>query len=137
MTSKQLPAALLALGLAFGASMSLMPAMAQQAPAQAPAEAPAATVDVGEDKLRSFAVATLEIQKITRQYQPRIQQAGSPEEQQDLARQANEEMVMVVEQAEGITVEEYNAIAESARGNPEMVQQINSLIAEASENPAR
>ena len=117
--------AVAALGMAFGVA-SVAPAQAQTAPA--PAQSPAQ--NFSEDQLRSFAVATLQIQDVGQEYQPRMEAAESTEEQQTLAQQANAQMVQIVEQVEGITVPEYNAIAEAARADPEIMQQINTLIGE-------
>ncbi len=122
-------AAVAALGMAFGAASLTgtsvsSPAAAQQAPA--PGQAPA----VDEDTLRSFAVATLEIQEITEAYTPQLEAADSPEEQQEIAQTANEEMVQAVEAVPGIDVDQYNAISEAAQQDPQMMQQINAAIAE-------
>jgi hypothetical protein len=121
-------AAFAALGVAFGAA-SLTPAHAQAQQAPAPAQAPAAS-SYSDDQLRSFAVATLQIQEVGQEYQPRMEAAESTEQQQQLAQEANAQMVQIVEQVEGITVPEYNEIAEAARANPEIMQQINTLIGE-------
>ncbi|HSP24139.1 MAG TPA: DUF4168 domain-containing protein [Saliniramus sp.] len=131
MTITRLPiVAVAALGMAFGIA-SVAPAQAQTAPApaQSPAQAPTAE-NFSEDQLRSFAVATLQIQDVGQEYQPRMEAAESTEEQQQLAQEANSQMVQIVEQVEGITVPEYNVIAEAARANPEIMQQINTLIGE-------
>jgi hypothetical protein len=137
MNISRLPiAAVASLGLAFGMA-SLAPAHAQTAPA--PAQAPAQSAmpaenmpseNFSDEQLRSFAVATLQIQDVGQEYQPRMEAAESTEEQQALAQEANAQMVQIVEQVEGITVPEYNAIAEAARANPEVMQQINTLIGE-------
>jgi predicted PurR-regulated permease PerM len=123
-------AAVAALGMAFGAASLTgtsvtTPAAAQTAPA--PGQAP----NVDEDTLRSFAVATLEIQEISQTYQPQMEAAESQEQQQQIAQAANDEMVAAVEAVPGIDVESYNAIAEAAQADPEMMQQINMFIAEA------
>ncbi len=123
-------AAVAALGMAFGAASLTgtsvtTPVAAQTAPA--PGQAP----NVDEDTLRSFAVATLEIQEISQTYQPQMEAAESQEQQQQIAQAANDEMVAAVEAVPGIDVDSYNAIAEAAQADPEMMQQINMFIAEA------
>jgi hypothetical protein len=130
MNLKRIPiAALAALGMTFAAaSTTSVPAQAQAQPAQ---QAPAATAETfSEDKLRSFAVATLQIQDVGQVYQPRIEAAESAEERQELAQEANTQMVQIVAQVDGITVPEYNEIAQAARANPDMMAQINTLIGE-------
>lgn len=123
-------AAVAALGMAFGAASLTgtsvtTPVAAQTAPA--PGQAP----NVDEDTLRSFAVATLEIQEISQTYQPQMEAAESQEQQQQIAQAANDEMVAAVEAVPGIDVDSYNAIAEAAQADPDMMQQINMFIAEA------
>lgn len=123
-------AAVAALGMAFGAASLTGTSVTTQAAAQtapAPGQAPA----VDEDTLRSFAVATLEIQEISQAYQPQMEAAESQEQQQEIAQAANDEMVAAVEAVPGIDVESYNAIAEAAQNDPQMMQQINMFIAEA------
>ncbi len=126
-------AALAALGMAFGAASLtgttvISPAAAQTQTAPTPGEAP----NVDEETLRSFAVATLEIQQISQTYQPQMQAAESQAQQQEIAQAANDEMVAAVEAVPGIDVDSYNAIAEAAQADPQMMQQINTFIAEAS-----
>ena len=127
MLTKRFPfAAFTALAIAFAASTAMTPALAQQDPTSAITES-----EMTNEKLRSFAVATLEFQTINQEYQPRFEAAASPEAQQQIAQEANAEMVLVVEQIDDLTVPEYNAIAEAARNNPEIMQQINTFIAES------
>ncbi len=109
---------------------------APQAPStmEAPAAAPTASYDDG--KLQSFVVAFLQVDQINRTYAPQLAAAGSEEEQQQVRQQAGEAMVGAVENSCGITVEEYNQIIETAQGNPELAQQINTMIQEAAKAPA-
>ena len=123
-------AAVAALGMAFGAASLTGTGVTTQATAQtapAPGQAPA----VDEDTLRSFAVATLEIQQISQAYQPQMEAAETQEQQQEIAQAANDEMVAAVESVPGIDVDSYNAIAAAAQNDPQMMQQINMFIAEA------
>ena len=125
--------ALSVLGLAAG-PLSLSGAAAQD-DTQPPAtmEAPAATTNFDDDTLRSFVVAFLQVDEINRTYLPQMQEADTPEAQQEVQQQATQEMVLVVENAEGISVEEYNSIIETAQADPELANQINELIREAVE----
>ena len=130
--------ALSVLGLAVG-PLAAGSAVAQdelQPPAteaQPPAtmEAPAATFD--EPTLQSFVVAFLQVDEINRTYLPQMQEADTPEEQQQIQEQATQEMVTAVENAEGISVEEYNTIIETAQTDPELAQRINDMIRDAVE----
>ena len=95
-------------------------------------EAPA-TTNFDENTLRSFVVAFLQVDEINRNYLPQMQEADTPEAQQEVQQQATQEMVVAVENAEGISVEEYNSIIETAQADPELANQINELIRQAVE----
>lgn len=125
--------------LTIAAATAFSPALAQD---QAPApqmEAPAAAApDLNEDKLQSFAVAFLEVTKVTQSYQPQIEAAGTDEDRQQLQQQASQEMVEAVNGADGITVDEYNMIIQAAQTDPELAQKINTHITEAAtDQPAQ
>ena len=122
--------------LAIGLGASLGAAGAQEAaptPTQTPeAEAPAAAPQQADDaKLKSFAVAFIEVAKVTRSYQPQIESAATPEDQQRLRQEAGEKMVEAVNEADGITLDEYNTIIQAAQTDPELAQRINGHITEA------
>ena len=121
--------------LAIGIGASLGAASAQDAaPAPAPApqtEAPAAAPQQDDAKLKSFAVAFIEVAKVTQSYQPQIESAGTAEDQSRLRQEAGEKMVEAVNEAEGITLDEYNTIIQAAQTDPDLAQKINGHIAEA------
>jgi len=121
--------------LAIGLGASLGAASAQDAvPAPAPApqtEGPAAAPQQDDAKLKSFAVAFIEVAKVTQSYQPQIESAGTAEDQSRLRQEAGEKMVEAVNEAEGITLDEYNTIIQAAQTDPDLAQKINGHIAEA------
>ncbi|MEX0953583.1 MAG: DUF4168 domain-containing protein [Rhizobiaceae bacterium] len=119
--------------LAFGLLAS--PAAIVSASAQTQSEtmpAPEAA-PVDEGKLRSFAVAYLQVRRVAQTYQPQIEQAADQDEQQRLRQEATTGMVEAVESADGITVEEYNSIFATAQSDPALSQQINAFVSEAAE----
>ena len=115
-------------------------ASAQDAAPAPQTELPAAQGQQTDDaKLKSFAVAFIEVTKVNQSYRPRIESAGTPEDQQRLRKEAGEKMVEAVNEADGITVDEYNTIIEQAQADPDLAQRINGHIAEAvgEEQPAQ
>lgn len=127
--NKTLLAGFSAFALSFGASVGV--ASAQESAPLPEVQAPAsAAPQVDEEKLKSFAVAFLEVSKVTQEYQPQIS-AATPEEQQRLQQEVGAKMMDAVEESNGITVEEYNTIIQSAQADPELAQRINSHIAAA------
>jgi len=128
--NKTLLSGLSALAIGFGAALGT--AGAQEAAPAPQTEAPAAQAPQADDaKLKSFAVAFLEVAKVNQSYQPQIEQAGSPEDQQRLRQEAGEKMVEAVNEADGITVDEYNVIIQAAQTDPDLARRINNHIAEA------
>lgn len=122
--------------LAFGFGAALGTANAQDAapePAPEPQmEMPAGTApDLSDEKLKSFAVAFLEVSRINQTYQPQLQAADSPEDEQRLRQQAGADMIQAVDSSQGISVEEYNMIIQAAQVDPELAQRINGHITEA------
>lgn len=125
--------ALSVLGLAAGPLAVTGAAAQDEVQPPATMEAPAAATNFDDDTLRSFVVAFLQVDEINRTYLPQMQEADTPEAQQEVQQQATQEMVIVVENAEGISVEEYNSIIETAQADPDLASQINELIREAVE----
>lgn len=122
----------LALGLA-AAPFSALPALAQTAPAApetaVPLPAPTEAAPVDEQKLQSFVVAFLEVNKVGQEYQPRLQAAAADQaEQAKIQEEASQKMVEAVEGTNGITVEEYSTILSSAQTDPQLAGQINEMI---------
>jgi restriction endonuclease Mrr len=76
-----------------------------------------------EEQLRSFAAATEEIRKIDMKYSDHIRNAESQKDALALREEAESEMVNAV-QDEGLSLEEYNAIAQAAEDNPKLLQRI-------------
>lgn len=132
----KLLAGLSTLAIAYGGAFGA--AVAQDAAPAPQMEAPAAAPAMDDEKLKSFAVAFLEVTKVTQSYQPQIESAGSDEDRQRLQQQAGEEMVEAVNDAQGISVDEYNMIIQAAQTDPELAQKINTHITEAAtDQPAQ
>jgi hypothetical protein len=127
--SKTLAAvAALCAGIAF--APNVLAQGSEQPATPAPAiEAPA----VPDEKLNSFAVAFLEVEKIKQEYTQRLQQAGSEAEQQQIQNEAGQKMLQAVEATEGITVDEYNQIIQSAQADPDLAQRLSNAIGAANQ----
>jgi hypothetical protein len=107
-----------------------MLAQVQTAP-QAQPVAPAGG-EVGgfsQTQLESYANAVVKIQQIDRAWQPRIDQAQDKEEAEVLTTQAADEMVGEI-QAEGLSVQEYNAITQAAEKDNRLYDHIMTLLAQ-------
>lgn len=91
----------------------------------APIETPA--VSVTDETLQSFAMAFIEVARISQEYQPQLQTAA-PEDQERVRMEAGERMVEAVEAVDGISVDEYQQIMAAAQTDPELAQRINAQI---------
>jgi len=81
-------------------------------------------------KLESFASAVLAVNAIVEKWQPQIQAAASDEQAQTMAGEANDEMRAAVDGTEGITVEEYQEIAQAAQADPELMGRLDAIMGE-------
>lgn len=86
-----------------------------------------------EEKLKSFAVAFLQVDKVTREYLPKLKEAKSAEEQQQVRDEAGAKMLKAVEGTEGISINEYNEIAKSAQTDQTLANKLSRYIREAGE----
>lgn len=121
-----------ALGLSLAGAPAALAQTAEPAPLPAP-EAQAPSANFSDDTLRSFAVAFLAVDRINREYVPRVESAPSSEEQQQLREEASRAMVEAVDSAEGISPQEYTQIITEAQSNPEFAAQLNTYIGEAAQ----
>ena len=112
-----LVAASLSLGGAMGASV--MPAQAQ------------AQDSYSDEKLKSFAEAAVKLIGIRSEYRNQMGEASNDQERQQLQQQTNQRMAQAVETTDGISIDEYNEIAQASRTNQQLAQRINTYIQEA------
>ncbi len=114
-----------ALGLAFAPLIAAAPVLAQEADM-----APQSTAEYSDEMLSAFVVAALDVADLRQTYQARLEAAPTPEEQQAIVDEANNEIMGVVESAEGITVEEYIEIGQTAAADPALNERIIGLMQE-------
>jgi hypothetical protein len=111
------------------------PPAAPTAPQAAPATPGAPTADFTDEKLRSFAMAFIEVDKVNRTFSEQVEAAPSDTEKQELREEAGRKMVEAVEGTDGITAEEYGSIMNAAQADPELVARIQTMIGEAAQQP--
>jgi len=133
LSSRNLAALLAASAMAVAAPLaSAQEPQPQQPPAASPGfeqpQAPAA--DVAEEDLQRFALAAIQVQQVNQTYAPQLQEAQSPEEQQQIREQANQAAAQAVQEV-GLSIEQYNAISRVAVQNPQVAARVNEYIEEA------
>ena len=88
----------------------------------------AAQETYSDAQLDSFTDAAMQVNEIAAEYRPQIEGAGSEEEAQTLMQEAGTEMEAAIEDADGITVDEYKQIVESARNDPQLRDRIGRIL---------
>jgi len=121
--------ALATLPLMLAAGPAALPAAAQQA--TSPQAVPGAADGYSQSKLESYAAAVMKVQEIDRAYQPKIQQAQDQQQADAITTEATTQMIGEIE-AQGLSVEEYNAITEAAEQDQQLYDRIMTLLAQAS-----
>ncbi|HMA15431.1 MAG: DUF4168 domain-containing protein [Bacteroidota bacterium] len=119
-----------ALAAAFAAGLVAAPLAAQAQtgqPAAPTAAAPGA--EFSQQQLESYAAAVVKVQAIDQAWKPQIQQAETPQQAEQMTMEATQEMVGEI-QAEGLTVQEYNAITQAAERDRALYDRIVALLAE-------
>lgn len=80
--------------------------------------------ELSDSKIQAVAEAYVQVFEIQSAYAPRIEAAQSPEEAQQLQQRANEEVVEVIREQEGVTVEEYSQIVNLAQSDEQVRERL-------------
>jgi hypothetical protein len=99
-------------------------AIAQQPPQPQPAPPPTA---FSQQQIESFADAALEMQRIQTELNAKGREAGNADEIARLQQQAQADAVQAVE-GNGLSVDEYTAIVQAAKQDPELYATIVDLM---------
>lgn len=128
-------AAALMLGLAGPAAAQAQGAPQNAAPGTASPGAPMSaqpnagtpSVDVSDQKLRTFIDAATEVQTISEKWQAKAASSESTDEVEEVRRKATEEMVGAVRE-KGMTVDEFNTISKAAERDPQLKSRIVAML---------
>jgi putative aminopeptidase FrvX len=122
---RTLPAALVAvaLGVSGGAFAQAQGGQGQSG-GYAPPQQQAA--EVTDKQLGQFMVAMASVQDVQEQYAGEIQSASDAEKSQKLRQEAQSEMISAVEDS-GLSVQEYNTIAQQLRADPELAERAKAM----------
>ena len=119
---KQLNAFWMSLALALGFAVAAVPAHAEDTDPAQP-QSP----ELSDETLEQFTDAMAEVRSIGQEYSDRIANAEGAEEAQALQRDAQEEMMSAVEEA-GLSVQQYNAIAQRMNQDPELMERVQDML---------
>jgi regulator of protease activity HflC (stomatin/prohibitin superfamily) len=88
--------------------------------AQAPSPGPSISArDLSDQKLKAVAAALQRVASLRKDYEQRIVEAEAPAEKERIVAEANKELPKAVTE-QGLSVEEYSAILDAARDDPEV-----------------
>lgn len=82
--------------------------------------------DFSKKELKNFVKLQEKIGKVREEYVSQIESAENEEKARKLQQEAQSEMVKVIEE-QGMSVEEYNAIAVAYNSNPEVQEKVDNL----------
>lgn len=87
-----------------------------------------ADAEIEDHKLEAFIDAALAVDHVMDKWQPKIIQAGSGEETETLHVKANAEIKDTIEEAEGISFDEYQDIRKAIAMNPEILDRVTRIM---------
>ena len=123
-TAPRTPTLGLIAAAAFLGAPWIAPALSQAADGRADSreESP-----LGDDIVRQFARAAVQVQVIGQEHHPQLQTAETDAERIAIRRQASDRMIAAIVR-EGLSLDAYNQVAAAARTNPELDNQITRLM---------
>lgn len=83
-------------------------------------------VDISDSQLETYVQASSKVDEVRNEYQQKMSNAESAEQAQELQQEALQQMASVVESA-GLSVDEYNLIANQLQTNTDLRQRYESL----------
>jgi hypothetical protein len=114
------------------AALAATPALAQDQSSggQSQGQAQAAQQDFSDEQLKAFAMAMLDVRDIVQEAEPKLAAAEGAEAKNEIRKSATEEMMQAVKDS-GLSVDAYNAIAQTAGQDPELAKKISGYVTEA------
>lgn len=122
--SRMLPAALVTLALGTAGSAVAQQQGEQGAGGYAPPQQQ--TGEVSDKELEQFMLAMQSVQDVQAEYAGEIQSTSDGEKAQELRQEAQNKMISAVENS-GLTVPQYNMIAERMRADPELAERAGDM----------
>lgn len=116
LTNTTLKATTTAIALAL-ATAPMVTVTAQSAAAQSESSYSSEELDI-------FTNALLEVAEVRQEFTPRLQGAETEDEQMAIVEEANAEIMRVIEDTDGMTVDRYTEIAQAASEDQELNQRI-------------
>ena len=117
MQHQRLTATILLTGL-----LAAAPAWAEQTN-----EASGSGAQVSDEQLQQFTLALAEVRSIRMEYMPRVQEAESREQRNQLKQQGREEMLEAIRDT-GLEVDEYNRIGQRIGNDADLKRRVQEMM---------
>lgn len=126
LTNTTLKATTTAIALAL-ATAPMVTVTAQSAAAQSESSYSSEELDI-------FTNALLEVAEVRQKYTPQLQSAENEDEEMAIVEEANAEIMQVIEDTDGISIDRYTEIAQAASEDQELNQRIIKRVQSAEED---
>ena len=90
--------------------------------------------EFSDQQLELFVVAALAVDKLIREWNPRIQAAQDDAQAAQMREQANGELAEAIARTDGITLEQYQQIVQAAKADPDLKGRIDVIYQAKSGN---
>lgn len=97
---------------------------------------PAPDIDITDEDIEMVAEAYVMVEDVRQEYTAEFQQTEDPEEAQELQMELQEEINAVIEDMEGLTLEEYDQYIQAAQQDAELRDQLLDAIEEHRDDDA-
>jgi hypothetical protein len=84
--------------------------------------------EIADAKVEAFSEAFLRANEVAAQWQPRVEGAGTAEEQARLAEQASGEIAAAIEATDEMSLDEYEEIIVAMRADPNLAERSDQAI---------
>ena len=104
----------------------LATAMALPAAAQPPSGAPSGAVtsaNISDTTVKKVGAALRQVAQVEQTYSQRLQSANTPEQKQDISKQANDAAATAITQ-QGLTIDQYKQVIQAAQSDPALKQRV-------------
>jgi hypothetical protein len=94
------------------------------------APTPGGAADYTDGQLKSFAMAWTSINQLAERYKPQVEAAASEAQAVEMLEQFEAEVDQVIENTDGIGVQDYNNIIQAAQSDPALKERILAMLEE-------
>ncbi|KQR69123.1 hypothetical protein ASG25_15965 [Rhizobium sp. Leaf384] len=99
-----------------------------QTPSAGASQIPAPQASITDEKLKAFAVAYLQVDKVRQDYTRKIGTTTDAAAKQKLQNEANQQMIKAVETSPGMSLNDYKTIITAAQSDPTVARKVQENL---------